>query len=157
MVEINGQQYQHATSSFRIISNGTPGMTMPLKTVKKVDFSVELPKENTNDSQGNVDGFVVKSLKLEGSITIKLSEWLNLVRPALSVSPGLLLSQFQYVQTYGQQLVNALHRVELIQCMIQKEAYSSEDSQDPDMMELPIIFQKILIDGQPPVFYDPAT
>lgn len=154
MVEVLGQHYQHATSKFTLVVNGVPAVVLSLKTVKKISASSETLKENTNDAQGQVDGFVVKPQKNEGSLTLKESEWFVL-RSALATSPGgPLLAQFTWVTTYGNG-ANPLHKLELFQTMIQKEAYDSEDTQDPHMMELPLIFQKMLVDGVPPVVYEP--
>ena len=154
MVEVFGQQYQHGTSKFTFVANGVTSVVIPLKTVKKVSPSFEAMKQATNDAQGQVDGFTVMASKHDANITLKESEWFA-IRAALSTFPGgVLLAQFQFIQTYGNG-GNAPHRLELNGCMIQKEAYNSEDSQEAHVVELPLFFLKMLVDGKPPLVYDP--
>ena len=154
MVEVNGQQYQHATSKFILTVNGVAPVVLPLKTIKKIDASVEAPKEATYDAQGQVDGFVVRPQKNDASFSLKLAEWFAL-RSFLQVAPGgVLTAQFTFTVTFGN-AVNALHTLDLVGCMVQREAFSSDDSQDPDMMEVPLFFTKLLVDRISPIIYEP--
>ena len=155
MVEIAGQQYQHGTSRFYAIVPGGQGGSQKITTLKSVKFKRGAPKENTTNSEGETDGFVIKKTEQDGSITMKLSEYLNVLVPyLLKANDGLEIGQcqFTFVQTYGGR-VNALHKLEMRLCMIQSEEFTSEDSQDPDMIDIPLNFQKCLLDGRPFIAY----
>lgn len=152
MVEVNGQQYQHGTSTFTIL---TTGGAIPARTVKKVNAKISAKKSATNDSQGNVDGFVIGKKEPSGSLSMKFSEWINVVRPALLAADpaiGELQAQFRLVVTYGNR-VNAMHELVIPICMIDELSYDTEDSQEADAIELPLFFMTFLVDGKEPIQY----
>jgi len=151
MVEVNGQQYQHATTRFVLI--GSKG-NFRLKTVTKLDYEVGAAKEITTDSQGQPDGFVFKKTEHAASMTLKLAEWYE-VREWLSQQSGLgvLQSQCDFAVTKGNR-INAVKTDTLRQMMIQKEARKSEDSQEPDMVDVPLIFLKCDFAGAPAMVYE---
>src|SRR5262249_13088339 len=80
MVDINGQQYQHATTKLVLVGKKS---NLRLKTVSKCNYKVRVPKELTNDSEGQPDGFVFKKEEHEFSITLKYGEYENKMRPWL--------------------------------------------------------------------------
>lgn len=151
MVEVNGQQYQHATTKFVLMG---PKGNLRLRTVAKCDYRVAAPKEITTDQEGQPDGFVFKKTEHGASLTMKLAEWYKM-RSWLGAQSGLgtLQSQFDFAITKGNR-INAVKTDTLRTVMVQEEARKSEDSQEPDMVDVPLIFLKGEFADVPAMVYD---
>lgn len=138
MREINGQQYQHATT--KCVANTTGG-TFELKTFTKVEYKVAAPKKPTHDSQGKIDGFTIDKSEHTGAIAMKLSEWFRLRAWLMTQNPGfgILQCAFDMPVSYGN-AVNAIKTDSVRGVMFNEDPRSSTDSQDALMVELPIFF-----------------
>lgn len=151
MVEVNGQQYQHATTKFVLIGKNS---NLRLRTVSKCNYKVRVPKEITTDSEGQPDGFVFKKTEHDASLTMKEAEWLKMRLWLVEQSGlGTLQSQFDFAVTKGNR-INAVKTDTLRTCMVQEEARASEDSQEPDMVDVPLMFLKGDFADAPAMVYD---
>lgn len=153
MVEINAQQYQHATTKFVLIGKKS---NLRLRTVSKCNYDVTATKELTTDGEGQPDGFVFKKVEHSAGLTMKQAEWDKMRVWLLGEAEGLgtLQAQFGLAVTRGNR-INAVKTDTLRTCMIQKEARSSEDSQEPHMVELPLLFMKADFADGPAIVFDP--
>src|SRR5262245_15653778 len=107
MIEVNGQQYQHATSKWTAL---TSGASRSFKTIAECKYEVKGPKKHSADSQGRVDGFTFEKQELSPlSLKMKLSEWFAFRKQLLDENTGLgvLQCQFDFAVSYGGK-VNAL-------------------------------------------------
>lgn len=151
MVEVNGQQYQHATSRFVLIGKSS---NFRLRTVSKVSYKVRVPKEITTDSEGQPDGIVFKKTEHEAAITLKESEWDRVrIWAAQDSGLGVLQSQFDFAITRGNR-INAVKTDTLRTCMVNEEARASEDSQEPHMVDVPLTFLKGEFADAPAMVYE---
>lgn len=141
MVEVNGQQYQHATT--KAVAASTGGV-FQFKTHKKISYTVKAPKKATNDYQGQIDGFTIDKVEIEASMTLKLSEYFSFRSNLAQQNPGLgiLQCQFDLPVSYGNKF-NALKTDTLRGCMINEEPRTSEDGQEVLEVEIPLFVMKV--------------
>ena len=151
MREVNGQQYQHATT--KAVAMTTGGM-FNLQTFTKIEYKVAAPKKPTHDSQGQVDGFTIDKQENTGALAMKLSEWLRFRAWLMQQNPGMGVLQcaFDLPVSFGN-AVNAIKTDTLRGCMVQEDPRTSSDSQDALMVELPLFFLSAqYADGNPVVY-----
>jgi hypothetical protein len=152
MTEVNGQQYQHATTKAVAVGKGG---TFKAKTLKKIAYNTKAPKERTNDGQGQTDGFTIKKEEIDSSMSMKQSEWYRFRKWLLDANPGkgVLQCQFDLSVSFGN-AVNALKTDTCRGVMIQEEPRTSEDNQDVLMVDLPLfVFHVDYADG-PAIVYE---
>ena len=154
MVEINAQQYQHATTKFVLIGKKQPNLR--LRTISKCSYKVSAKKELTNDGEGQPDGFVFKKVEQEAAFTMKQAEWDKMRQWLLAEAAplGTLQAQFDLAITRGNR-INAVKTDTLRTVMIQEEARASEDSQEPHMVDVPLLFVKGDFADGPAIVFDP--
>src|SRR6476659_8119887 len=100
---VSGQGPQHALISLQ--STGT-GATFRHRTFKSLKFEDAGEKEAVTDAQGEIIAYVIKPRK---------------------TGPGQL--EFNMPVSVGLTLASTITR--RLRCMVQKEAFESEDNQDP--------------------------
>lgn len=150
MSTINGQEYQHATLTVRDVVAG-----FQFTSFKKLSFKSTGEKKPVMDSQGQVVGFTFDNQKLEGSISMRRSEWETFCDQLLKQNQGLGIGQVQenWAITYGNKLSNLRTR-NLLGVMFQADPFDSEDNQEALVVEIPLFLTGITDkNGVPFVIY----
>src|SRR5689334_4099229 len=100
MIEVNGQQFQHATSRFTVV---TTGFSQALATVAEATCEESVEITDTTNSQGQIDGFTFGKQKIEPTMSLKLSEFFVVRDSLTTANPGLGLAQcsFDFAVNYG--------------------------------------------------------
>lgn len=142
--QVNGQFYQHALID--LSSAADVGAPFLHRLFSSLEFSDEGAKEAVLDAHGEIAGYVIKPRKTDGKIKMKTNEWdqwrdwfyqiaavlsAQIQRP---MGPG----QVEAVLTVRVGVTLAASRTRRVRCMVQSEAFTSSDDQNPLETEIPL-------------------
>lgn len=152
MLEVNGQNYQLATTKAAAV--GTGG-TFQWSTLEAVNCVEEVPVSNTHDGEGEIDGRTVGKKTLTASVRVKLSEWWRFITwlgQQRTGDEGIMQVAFDVPVTYGNSQASK-KTLKIKSCCVNK--YGIEVSgDDATMVEIPLNPLKVeWPDGIPLVKY----
>jgi hypothetical protein len=135
---VNGQEFQHATTSVTAL---WAAGEFPFVSHTKVNFKQTVEKKWGNGASGAVDHYTIDNAKHEGSITMRLSEFIRFREQLESTANGARIGQiaFDLHMVLGNNIAN-LQEYTLHTCILNSTGVDSESNQDALMVELPFGF-----------------
>ncbi len=149
---VNGQELQHALVTLQATRSGAPFSFAKFKSVK---YKTGASKDPVTDSQGQQVSYTIKAQKIEGSISMLLSEWFRFrqwlrteaaaIQAQVQQPIGILQVEFDLTVQYGATIAT-LQKDQLKGAMIQEEPRDSSDNQEALVVEIPLFILQITDD-----------